>query len=155
MLVTERIRDLSQKYESGSQKRTRREEREAKSKKFESKCKKISQFFPNVNEQLADPTSIQSLSYDNQAVEAMNLENAAEQTFDTALHTESANTGVNDVNESMLTSTYVTENNRNDPALWENIDDDFCKQISVLLFPKERIVMALTVISKKNISTEF
>ena len=68
---------------------------------------KISQFFPNVNEQLADPTSIRSLSYDSQAVEIMNLESAAEQTFDTALHTESENEEVNDVNESMQTSTNV------------------------------------------------
>ena len=34
------------------------------SKEVESKCEKISRFFSNVNEQLADPTSIQSLSYD-------------------------------------------------------------------------------------------
>ena len=48
-------------------------------KEVESRCKKISQFFHNVNEQLADPTSIQSLSYDCQAVEAMNFESTAEQ----------------------------------------------------------------------------
>ena len=64
--MTGRIRDLGQKYESGSQKRKRREKKETKSKQVESSCKKISQFFPNVNEQLADPTSIQSLSYDSQ-----------------------------------------------------------------------------------------
>ena len=71
------------------------------------------------------------MSYGSQAVEAMNLESAAEQTFDTALHTESENKGVNDVNESTQTSTNVTENNRNDPALWENIDDDFRLYIRV------------------------
>ena len=66
------------------------------------------------------------MSYDSQAVEALNLESKAEQTLDTALHTESENKGVNDVNESMLTSTTnVTKNNSNDLALWENIDDDF------------------------------
>ena len=32
---------------------------------------------------------------------------------------------MNDVNKSMQTSTNITENNTNDPALWENIDDDF------------------------------
>ena len=52
---------------------------ETKSKKVENKCNKISQFVPNVNEQLNDPTSIQSLINDNQAVEAMNLESTAEQ----------------------------------------------------------------------------
>ena len=106
-------------------KNVRKEERETKSKEIESKGKKISQFFPNVNEQLADLTSIQSLNDDSQAVEAMNLENAAEQIFDTALQTEIENKGVNDVNESMQTSTNVIENNTNDPALWENIDDVF------------------------------
>ena len=55
----------------------------------------------------------------------MNLESTAEQTFDTALDTESENKSVNDVNECMQPSTYVTENNSDDPALWENIDDDF------------------------------
>ena len=30
-----------------------------------------------------------------------------------------------DVSESMQTFTNVIENNSNDPALWENIDDDF------------------------------
>ena len=35
-----------------------------------SACKKISRSFANVNEQLADPTFIQFLSYDSQAVEA-------------------------------------------------------------------------------------
>ena len=54
----------------------------------------------------------------------MNLESTAEQTFDTALDTESENKSVNDVNESMQTSTNVTENKSNDPALWKN-DDDF------------------------------
>ena len=29
----------------------------------------------------------------------------------------------------MQTSTNVTENNSNDPALWENIDDDFRRHI--------------------------
>ena len=86
-------------------KRERKEKRETKSKEVESKCKKISQFFPNVNEQLADPTSIKSLSYNNLAVEAMNLESTAEQTFDTALRTESEKKGVNDVNESMQLKT--------------------------------------------------
>ena len=74
---------------------------------------------------------------------------------------------MNDVNESMQTSTNVTENNSNDPALWENTDDDFrwyivenelnqkTSNLSVLLIPKERMMMALTVILKKNISTEF
>ena len=66
VLMTGRIRDLGQKYESGSQKRKRKE---TKLKEVESKCKKISQFFPNVNEQLADPPSIQSLSNDSQAVD--------------------------------------------------------------------------------------
>ena len=37
----------------------------------------MGQFFSNVNEQLADPTSIQSLSYDSKAVEATNLESNA------------------------------------------------------------------------------
>ena len=55
----------------------------------------------------------------------MNLENTAEQTFGTALHPKSENKGGNHVNESMQTSTNVTENNSNDPALWENIDDNF------------------------------
>ena len=32
---------------------------------------------------------------------------------------------MNDVNESMQTFTNVTENNTNNPALWENIDDVF------------------------------
>ena len=32
---------------------------------------------------------------------------------------------MNDVNESMQTSTNVTENNSDDPALWKNIYDDF------------------------------
>ena len=52
-----------------------------KLKEVESKCKKMNQFFPNVSEQVADPTSIQSLSNDSnqQAVEAMNLESIAEQ----------------------------------------------------------------------------
>ena len=103
--MTGKIRDFGRKLESGSQICKRKEERETKSKEVESKCKKTSQFFPNVNEQLADSTSIQSLSYDSQAVEAMNLGSTAEQTFDTALHTESENKGVNDVNESMQTPT--------------------------------------------------
>ena len=123
--MTGRIRDLGRKYDSGSQKRKRNEERETKSKKVESKCKKISQFFPKAYDQLADPPSIQCLSNDSQAVEAMNLESTAEQTFDTALDTESENKSVNDVNESMQTSTNVTENNSDDPALWKNIHDDF------------------------------
>ena len=54
----------------------------------------------------------------------MNLESTAEQTFDTALDTESENKSVNDVNESMQTSINITENNSYDPALWKNIDDD-------------------------------
>ena len=66
--MTGRIRDLRRKYESGSQKRKRKEKRETKSKEVKSKCKKISEFFPNVNEQLADPPSIQSLSNNSQAV---------------------------------------------------------------------------------------
>ena len=49
----------------------------------------------------------------------MNLENAAEQTFDTALQTELKNKGVNDVNKSMQTSTDVTKSNANNLALWE------------------------------------
>ena len=104
VLMIGRIRDLGRKYESGSQKRIRKDERETKSKEVKSKCKKISQFFPNLNEQLADPPSIQSQSNDGQAVEAINLESTAEQTFDTALDTESKNKNVNDVNESMQTS---------------------------------------------------
>ena len=71
--MTGRIRDLGRKYERESQKRKRKEERETKLKEVESKCQKISQFFSNVNEQLADPTSIQSLSCDSQAVEATNV----------------------------------------------------------------------------------
>ena len=59
------------------------------------------------------------------AVEATNLESTTEQTFDTALDTESENKSVNDVNESMQTSTNVTENNSDDPALLKNIDNDF------------------------------
>ena len=50
------------KFESRSQKRKRKEEKRTKSKEVESRCKKISQFFPYVNEHLADPTSHQSLS---------------------------------------------------------------------------------------------
>jgi len=125
--MTGRIRDLGRKYQSGSQKRKRKEE----IKEVKSKCKKINQFFPHVNEQLADPPSIQSLRNDSQAVEAMNLESTAEQTNDTILDTESENKRVNDVNEStqnnvlQITSTNVTENNSDDPALWKNIDDDF------------------------------
>ena len=118
------FRNLGRKYESGSQKRVRKE-REIKSKEVESKCKKISQFFPNVNQQLADPPSIQSLTNDSQAEEVLNLECTAEQTFDIALDTESEIKSVNDVNESMQTSTNVTENNSDDPDLLKNIDDDF------------------------------
>ena len=59
------------------------------------------------------------------AVEATNLESTTEQTFDTALDTQSENKSVNDVNESMQTSTNVTENNSDDPALLKNINDDF------------------------------
>ena len=55
----------------------------------------------------------------------MNLESISKQTFDTTLLTDSENKGVNDVNESMQTSTNATENNSNDPALWKNIDGDF------------------------------
>ena len=58
--MTGRIRDLGRKFESESQKR--KEEKRTKSKEVESRCKKISQFFPNVDEHLADPTSRQSLS---------------------------------------------------------------------------------------------
>ena len=101
MLISGRICDLGRKYKSGSQKRFRKDEREKKSKEVESKCKKISQFFLNVKKQLADPTSTQSLSYDSQAVEALNLESTAEKTFAIALLTESENKRVNDVNESM------------------------------------------------------
>ena len=54
----------------------------------------------------------------------MNIESIVEQTFDTALDTESENKSVNDVNESMQTSTNVTENNSDDPALWKNIVDN-------------------------------
>ena len=106
-------------------KNVKQEKKETKSKEVKSKCKKISQFFLNVNEQLADPSSIQSLSNDGQVVEAINLESTAEQTFDTALDTESENKSVNDVNESMRTSTDVIVNNSDGPALWENIGDDF------------------------------
>ena len=70
---------LGRKYESGSQKSKRKEKSERKPKDIESKCKKTNYFFPNKNEQLADPTSIPSLSYDNQDVETMNLESTAEQ----------------------------------------------------------------------------
>ena len=38
--MTETIRDLGRKYESGSQKRKRKEQIETKSKEVESKCKK-------------------------------------------------------------------------------------------------------------------
>ena len=112
--MTGRIYDLGRKYESGSQKHKRKEERETKSKEVKSERKKISQFFPNANEQLAAPPSLQSLSNDSQAVEAMNLESTAEQTFDTALDTESTN---KNANESMQISTNITENNSDDPAL--------------------------------------
>ena len=64
--MTGRIRNLGRKYESGSQERKRKEKKETKSKQVKTRCKKISQFFPNVNEQLADPTSIQCLSYDSE-----------------------------------------------------------------------------------------
>ena len=62
---------------------------------------------------------------DSQAVEAINLESAAEQTFDTALDTESENKCVNDADEGMQTSTNLTEHNSDDSALWKTIDDDF------------------------------
>ena len=55
----------------------------------------------------------------------MNLESKTEQTFDTALDTESENKSLKDINKSMQTSTNVIENNSDDPALWKNIDDDF------------------------------
>ena len=55
----------------------------------------------------------------------MNLESTAERTFGTALDTTSENKIVNDVDESMQTSTNVTENNSDDPAFWKNIDDEF------------------------------
>ena len=131
VIMTGRIRDLGQKYESGSQQRKRKEEKDTKSKEVKSKCKKVSQFFHNVNEQLADPPFIQSLSNEGQVVEAMNLESTAEQTFDTVLDTESLiililnlKISVNDVHESIQTSTDVTKNNSDDPALWKNIDGD-------------------------------
>ena len=149
VLMTGRICDLGRKSESESQKRKRKEERETKSKEVESMCKKISQFFPNVNEQLADPPSIQSLSNDSQAVEAMNLESTAEQTFDTALDTESENKSVNNVNESMQTYINVIENNSDDPALGENIDDDFC------LYILENILNQKTNISFTNSKTTY
>ena len=57
------------------------------------------------------------MSNDSQAVEAMNPESTAEQTFNTALDTESENKSVNDVNGSVQTSTNVTENNSDDLAL--------------------------------------
>ena len=95
--MTGRIHDLGQKYQSKSQKHKRKEEKATKSKEVKSRCKKISQFFSNVNEQLADPPSIQSLSNDSQAVKAMNLESTTEQTFDTTLDIESENKCVNDV----------------------------------------------------------
>ena len=110
-------------------KRKGKEKRETKSKEFESKCKKISQFFPNVNKQLADPTSIKSLSYDSQVVEAIDFESTAHQTFDPALHTESENKGMSDVNQSMQTSTDLTDSNSNDPTLLENIDVEFRRYI--------------------------
>ena len=72
---------------------------------------------------------MQSLSNASQAVEAMNLESTAEQIFDTALDTESENKSVNDLNETVQTSTNVTENNSDDPALWKSIDDDFRQYI--------------------------
>ena len=153
--MTGRIRDLGQKYESGSQKRERKRKERQNQK----------QFFSNVNEQLADRPPIQSLSNDSQAEEAMNLESTAEQTFDTALDTESENICVSDVNESMQTSTNVTKNNSNDPALWKNIDDDF--RLNILkkgLNQKKNISFTnskriyddgINRYLKKNISTEF
>ena len=47
----------------------------------------------------------------------MNLESTAEQTFDTALDTKYENKSMNDVNESMRTSSNVIENNSDGPAL--------------------------------------
>ena len=92
----------------------------------------------------------------------MNLESTAEQTFDTALDTESENKSVNDVNKSIQTSTNVTENYTDDPALWKNINDDFRLYIlenglnqKTNISSTEHIMMALTVILKKNFSTEF
>ena len=74
VLTTGRIRDLGQKYENGGQTRKRKKERETKLKEVKklkaTACKKISRFFSNANEQLTDLTSIQSLSYGSQAVEA-------------------------------------------------------------------------------------
>ena len=101
----------------------------------------------------------------SQGVEAMNLESTEERTFDTALSTESEAKGVNYVNESTQASTNATENNSNDPALWENIDDDFRLHI-LENRPNQRINISftnfkrtyddnITVILKKNISTEF
>ena len=48
----------------------KRKEKQNQNKLKVSACKKISRFFSYVNKQLADPTFIQSLSYDSQAVEA-------------------------------------------------------------------------------------
>ena len=45
VIMTGRIRDLGQKYESGSQERKRKEEKETKSKEVESKYKKQVSFF--------------------------------------------------------------------------------------------------------------
>ena len=90
--------------------------------KVDNKSKKISQFLPNVNKQLTDLTSIQPLNYNiSQAVEAMNLESTAEQTFDIALHTKSENKGVNDVNKSMQTSTNETKNNSKIQLCWKTL----------------------------------
>ena len=96
----------------------------------------------------------------------MNLESTAKQTFDTALDTESENKSVNDVNESMQTSTNVTENKSDDPALRKNIDDDFLlyilenglnqkTNISFTNFKRTYDVMALTIILKKNFLQSF
>ena len=95
----------------------------------------------------------------------MNLESTVEQTFDLALDTESENKSVNDVNESMQTSTNVTENNSDDPALWKNIDDDFglyiiengLNQKTNISFTNSKRTYddGINRVLKKNISTEF
>ena len=73
---------------------------------------------------------------------------------------------MNDVNESMQPSTSVTENNSNDPALLENIDDDFrqcilkngLNQKTNISFTNSKRIYDDGInryLKKKNISTEF
>ena len=72
---------------------------------------------------------------------------------------------MNDVNESMQTSTNVTENNSNDPASWENIDDDFrlyilengLNQKTNISFTNSKRTYddGINVFLKKNISIKF